>query len=62
LVQKVATALDRLSDVSDSTVSAGSWLTPPGVRRKIIAEGTLAAMIIASWPAPLTMRYGSHPA
>ena len=31
-----------------ATDSAGSWLMPPGVRRKIIAAGTFSARIMAS--------------
>src|SRR5271155_2215489 len=39
-----------------STDSDGSWLIPPGVRKKIIADLTFSANIMASWPAPLIMR------
>ena len=46
---------------STSTDSFGLWLIPPGERRKTIAEGTFSARIMASWPAPLTMRYGVTP-
>ena len=39
------------------TVSSGWWLMPPGLRRKRIATGIRPARIIASCPAPLSIRW-----
>ena len=35
---------------------------PPGLRRKSMAVGTRAAITIASWPAPLGIRFAGNPA
>ena len=35
---------------------------PPGVRRNSMAAGAMAATIMASWPAPLAMRWTGEPA